>query len=126
MFSLRLPWIWWGIGFVLVLGVCVGSLLPAQLTPGIPLRDKVQHAAAYLLLMVWFAGMYRRRYHAVIAVLLVLLGLALDLAQSATVTRSFELADVAANTGGILAGLLLARFFLEGWCLRVERLVGLS
>jgi glycopeptide antibiotics resistance protein len=51
------------------------------------------------------------------------LGVALDLLQMLTETRSFELYDVLANGCGILAALVLALLFLGGWCQRVERLL---
>ena len=85
--------------------------------------DKLIHAGVYGSLMIWFAGLYRRQLHWVIAILLFLLGFGLDWLQSLTPYRSFEMADVAANTGGILAALILSRFVFEGWCLRVERLL---
>ena len=70
--------------------------------------------------MIWFSGLYRRERHWIVALLLLALGFGLDMAQSMSSTRSFEMADVAANAGGILLGLVLARFVFEGWCRRVE------
>lgn len=122
MQRLNYPWVWWALGWLLVAGVVVGSLLPGNLAPDLPVRDKLLHAGSYLLLMVWFSGLYNRERHLLIAALLLMLGLALDFAQSASPGRSFELADVAANASGILAGLLLARFALANWCQRVEQL----
>jgi hypothetical protein len=56
--------------------------------------------------------------------LLFSLGLGLDLLQATSTTRTFDPADVAANTGGILLALMLSVFILEGWCLRVEQWLG--
>ena len=120
MLPLRFPRVWMALGSILVLGVCVGSLLPGPLVEPIIENDKLVHAATYWLLMVWFAGMYARRYHWVIAVLLLVLGFGLDVAQSGTETRSFDMIDVAADTGGILLGLVSAWLVFEGWCRRVE------
>jgi len=40
--------------------------------------------------------------------------------------RSAEFADLVANCIGISAGIVLSLIFLGGWCLRVERLVGVD
>jgi VanZ family protein len=122
MLNLRFPWLWWSLGWVLVAGVIFGSLLPARMLESIPAPDKLQHAGSYFILMLWFAGLYPRERYALIALLLLVLGLALDLAQGFSTTRTFDMRDVAANAGGILVGLLLARLFFGRWCQRVEQL----
>lgn len=122
MLPLRYPWLWWSLGWLLVAGVIVGSLLPRVWMPDIASSDKVMHATSYLVLMVWFSGLYRRDRHFAIAVLLFVLGFLLDFSQSASPYRVFDWRDVAANAGGILLGLLLSRFVFEGWCRRVEQL----
>ena len=122
MLKLRFPWVWWTLGWLLVAGVAVGSLMPARLMPGLSPRDKLLHAGSYLILMLWFSGLYRRERHLLIAALLLALGFVLDVAQNASPGRVFDLRDVAANAGGILVGLLLSRLIFEGWCARVEQL----
>jgi VanZ family protein len=119
---LRYPWVWWTLGWLLVAGVTVGSLVPGSLVSGFSPSDKLLHAGSYLILMVWFSGLYRRERHIVIALLLLVFGFLLDLAQGASSSRVFDMRDVAANAGGILFGLLLARFVFAGWCQRVEQL----
>jgi VanZ family protein len=121
--DLRFPWIWWSLGWLLVAGVAVGSLMPARYIGNIAPSDKLLHVGSYFVLMLWFSGLYRRNRHIVIALLLLALGLALDFAQRASPGRAFDLRDVAANAGGILVGLLLSRLVFEGWCQRVERLL---
>jgi VanZ family protein len=110
---------------VLVIGVVVGSLLPApimrEITP--PISDKLMHFTAYFAMMVWFAGLYPRAKHLRVGGALLLLGIALDILQgTATQTRSFELLDIAADAVGIAVALALASWLLEGWCQRLERL----
>lgn len=122
MLPLRFPWLWWSLGWLLVAGVAVGSLVPGSLVAGFSPRDKLLHAGSYLVLMVWFSGLYRRERHIFIALLLLAFGFGLDVAQGATLSRVFDLRDVAANAGGILVGLLLSRFVFAGWCQRVEQL----
>jgi VanZ family protein len=106
---------------LLVAGVCAGSLLPGRSIPSINIGDKFLHAGSYFLLMVWFAGLYERRRHFVIAIVLAMLGLGLDLLQGTVSSRSFDLLDVAANTAGIAVGWAVSAFVLEGWCQRIER-----
>lgn len=126
---LRYPRLWLALGWLLVAGVILGSLLPGpviqEITPA--LNDKFMHFTAYFVLMVWFAGLYPHAKHARVGLALLALGAALDILQGvATRTRSFELLDIAADGVGILVALLLSVWFLEGWCLRVERLAARS
>lgn len=129
MLPLRYPRIWLTLGWLLVLGVIVGSLLPGpvirEITPAI--SDKLMHIGAYFALMLWFAGLYPRVRHPRVAAALLALGIALDVLQGvATRTRSFELLDIAADAVGLIAALALSAWLLEGWCLRVERLTARS
>jgi VanZ family protein len=124
LLPLRYPRFWLSFGWLLVLGVIAGSLMPApvvrEITP--PVSDKLMHFGSYFALMVWFAGLYRRGRHVLIAAQLLGLGVALDVLQgTATRTRSFEVLDIAADAAGILAALLLSLWLLEGWCLHLER-----
>jgi VanZ family protein len=121
MLPLRYPWLWLALGWALVAGVCIGSLMPGSSVPDLRLSDKLLHAGSYFLLMVWFAGLYPRVRHIWIALVLFALGLTLDVLQSGTATRSFDPRDVAANAAGILFALALSFWLLEGWCQRMER-----
>ncbi len=121
MLPLRYPMLWKLAGWLLLAGVVAGSLLPGHALPRMIAGDKLMHAASYFLLMVWFAGLYRRNRHPFIALGLMALGAGLDLLQGASSSRSFDPADIVANGAGILAGLALSYRLLEGWCLRMER-----
>lgn len=121
MLPLRFPRLWMVLGWLLVGGVCVGTLVPARMLAAITVNDKLQHAGSYCVLMLWFAGMFERRRHIPIAIILAVLGFALDLLQLTTATRDFDMRDVAANTGGVLIGLILSLWVLGGWCQRVEK-----
>jgi hypothetical protein len=124
---LRYPLVWLALGWALVLGVIIGSLVPGQVLRDVGFGDKVMHAGSYFLLMVWFAGLYARKAHPIIAVVLLCLGAGLDLLQGTTKTRSFDLYDIAANGLGIMAGLVLSLSLLAGWCQRLEqRLIALG
>jgi VanZ family protein len=120
--QLRYPWIWLLVGWVLVLAVCGGSVVPGDSLGEVGrINDKLLHAGSYFVLMVWFAGLYPRRLHGVIALVLLSLGVALELVQDTLASRYFDPLDVVANAAGVLLGLLLSVSVLEGWCQRVEQ-----
>jgi hypothetical protein len=122
LLPLRFPKWWAGLGWLLVLGVIVGSLLPGRALPDVSMvSDKVQHAAAYGFLMVWFAGLYPPRFYLWIAAVLLGLGIGLDLLQGLTETRSLEFFDILADFIGIVVGLALSASLLGGWCQRLEQ-----
>jgi len=85
------------------------SLSPSPPDPGFAYGDKLGHFAAYALLMFWFAYLYRGlQVRIAYALLWIAMGIGLEFAQGATSYRSYELADMAANTLGVLAGALAA------------------
>jgi VanZ family protein len=119
---LRYPRAWLAVGWLLLFGVCVGSLLPGDSLGEVGrINDKILHAGSYFLLMIWFAGLYPRRLHGVIAIVLLILGIALEFVQDTLASRYFDPRDIAANAAGVLLGLALSVSLLEGWCQRVER-----
>jgi len=118
---LRYPRLWTALAWSLTAAVVIGSLLPGPVVEVIPLRDKAQHALAYLVLMVSFAGFYRRGLYPAVAAALLVLGVSLDLLQRLTETRQFDLKDIAMNGVGVVAGLALSWWLLGGWCQRVEQ-----
>lgn len=121
MLPLRFPKLWSVLGWLLVTGVVVGSLVPGRAIQAVAVDDKLLHAGAYGLLMLWFSGLYRRGFYLGIGAALLGLGVALDLLQGLTRSRSFDWYDVAADLAGILVGCVLAFAFVGGWCERIER-----
>ncbi len=116
---------WWLIaGWILILSVIVLSVMPGAADLRMSLSDKTGHVLAYLVLTVWFAGVYRRSRYPWIAAGLIVLGGGLEMVQSQLLHRSAEFADLLANCTGIAVGILLSLVFLGGWCVHVERLVG--
>ncbi|MDA1118388.1 MAG: VanZ family protein [Proteobacteria bacterium] len=96
-------------GWAYAVAIVVLSLTPSPPDPGFDYGDKLGHLLAYGMLMFWFCVLYRYRYtRLAYGIGWVLLGIALEFAQGATGYRSFELADMAANTLGVLAGALAA------------------
>jgi VanZ family protein len=119
---LRFPKLWSALGWLLVIAVIVGSLIPGPaLERTVEINDTVVHAGAYFILMLWFAGFYRRAIYPFIAAVLLALGLSLDLLQILTETRSFDWYDIAMNCSGVIFGLLVSWLLLGGWCQRVEQ-----
>ena len=128
MLPLRFPWFWLMVGWLLVLGVSIGSLIPQsalELVGRFDIPDKLLHAGSYGALMMWFSGLYARRYYWILIVVLLLLGLVLEFVQRALGYRSFELMDIAANLSGIIVGTAAALAWLGGWCQRIEQQLGL-
>lgn len=125
MAALRFPRVWWTLGWLLVIAVCVASLVPGEALPLENYNDKVLHATTYCGLMLWFSGLFVRvRALLAVAAMVFLLGVLLDVAQGvATPYRTFDVFDIAANGGGILLGLVLARLVFAGWCERIERIL---
>jgi VanZ family protein len=121
LLSLRFPKLWSSLAWLMTASVVVGSLVPGSVVASFDIADKLQHAGAYLVLMVCFAGIYRRDLYPAIAVVLVALGVGLDALQLLTATRSFDWYDVAANCAGVTAGLVLSWALLGGWCQRLEQ-----
>jgi hypothetical protein len=123
LLPLRYPKIWSLLGWLLVVGVIVGSLLPGRALDTLPLslNDKMLHTSTYCVLTLWFTGLYRRSLYLVIGGVLLGLGVSLDLLQGLTRTRSLDWRDMVANATGIAAGLVLAFYVVGGWCQRVER-----
>jgi VanZ family protein len=118
MRPLRYSALWLAGGMLLVLGVLVGSL-----GPGVRIlmhSDKVVHLSSYLLLALWFGGVYRpSRYPFVIAGLLALGG-GIELIQGMLPYRTMDIFDMLANTIGVCTGMLLSWALLGRWCQWIE------
>ncbi len=99
---------WWlGLGWLFVVAVIYVSLTPSPPTLGVEGEDKLGHFSTYLLLTLWFAQLYERRAHLWWALAWLGLGVALEIVQGMTAYRSFEYADMLANSSGVLFGWLL-------------------
>jgi VanZ family protein len=92
-------------GWLYAAAIMFLSLTPKPLDPGFAYGDKLGHFAAYSLLMFWFCWLYRRRAtQLAYGAGWIGLGVALEFAQASTGYRSFEFADMAANSLGVLLG----------------------
>ena len=97
-----------------ILGVVVGSLLPAggpvmTQVARLHVSDKILHFSAYAVLSIIPALAFQRRRSVLLtAAALVVLGLALEFAQHIVPGRSTDMRDELANTAGVAAGILVA------------------
>lgn len=117
----------WRIGSLFLLtSVIIVMVMPAPaIAPdidfqSIPHADKWLHAAVFLVLALWFTGLYAKHSYWKVALGLLLFGGAIELVQRTLAYRTGDLADVLANLLGILAGLAIAVAGIGGWSLRVE------
>lgn len=104
----RRPGLWCALWALAIAVVIVGSLVPGPDLPHVPDGgDKVEHLLGYFILAACAVQLFARRASLIGAgVGLVVLGIALELAQGAfTTTRSMDPADALADTIGVLLGL---------------------
>jgi VanZ family protein len=121
MLSVRHPRLWLVIGWTLVVGCLYVSLMPVRSLPHTGVSDKIEHAGAYALLALWFAGLYPRSRYVIIGIGLFMMGVTIEWAQGAMhLGRQSDYRDVIANTIGIVAGLVLAALWLGGWAVRID------
>lgn len=105
----RLRRIWIVIGWIGVGVVVYFSLIPRPPELAIEQGDKIQHFLAYGSLMLWFGQvMTTPPSRRLSGLLLVILGVGLEVAQSFTGYRFYSYADMAANTTGVLIGWALS------------------
>jgi VanZ family protein len=118
---------WLSLAWLLVILITIGSLVPGVPQVATGVSDKFMHFAAYAGLAFLFMGALGRRRWAAVAIGLLALGGAIELAQAfLTETRAGEWLDMAANTAGIAAGIALAAIYPVNWCRQLELAAGLS
>jgi VanZ family protein len=122
--TFRRPRLWLALWGLLVAGVIVGSLLPGDELPAPPFAgfDKLEHAFGYGVLSAYGVMLFaRRRTQAWAAVGLVVLGMAIEIAQARwTSSRSGDPTDVLADLVGVLAGLSIASTALARGLQRID------
>jgi VanZ family protein len=125
--KLRLAWLWWAVGYVLIV-LTIYESLEAHPTP-IPgvTSDKFEHFMGYFLLTTWFCGCARRSKYWLVALGLLILGGGMEIGQGLmAIGREADWLDMLANSTGVLVGVGLALLGLGNWMQWVERLFRLQ
>jgi len=102
---------WIAGGWAILAGIVYLSLTPSPPSADFEASDKVGHLLAYAVLMAWFALLYPLK-KPLLAAAFIAVGVALEFAQGAVGYRSYEVADMVANSLGVAlgwGGALLAR-----------------
>ena len=116
--------VWLIFGWMLVGAVIFISLMPEPPDMGVQGGDKAGHFLAYGLLMLWFVQVYPMKRWWRLAVGFVALGVLLEVLQGLSGQRSFEYADMLANSVGVVLGWLLGNTYFGSFFTTLERWVG--
>ena len=120
--SFRYFQLWRLLGWVLIAAVVYFSLTssPPEILE-FAFADKLKHLLAYGVLLGWFVQLYpSRKWQLVWVVVFCLLGIVMEFAQGWGGERTFDIADMLANGGGILLAWWLSNKWLVGSLLRVD------
>jgi glycopeptide antibiotics resistance protein len=110
------------VGWLLIAAIVFGSLTSKGADIRFLFSDKVRHLSSYLILMVYFSGLYPRERHPMLALAFFLLGAMLEVLQGTlTTTRHMDVLDLTANTLGIVLGFVFARLGLAQWPRLIDR-----
>ncbi len=82
--------------------------------------DKWLHGVTFLVLSLWFTGLYPKESYWRVGIALLAFGLAIEACQRIVSYRTADWVDVGADAAGIVVGLLIAVAGVGGWCLRIE------
>ena len=113
---------WYFLGALLTLVVIVTSLVPNDDLPHVRVNDKVEHAVAYAGLALWFGGLVPPRRYAYLAVALLALGGAIEIAQGLMgLGREADWHDFYADAFGAALGISLCLAGLKHWASWLEK-----
>ena len=125
--SLKYRKVWLIIGWILILAVIYLTLTPKppHLMDEIRFGDKIGHFVSYALLMFWFCQLYiSRRHRLFLAGAFVLMGITLEYLQGLGGVRMYEVADMFANSTGVLIGALMIIFGSDRFLYFLEKKMG--
>lgn len=113
---------WLLIGYLMVTFVIYSSLSTADAVLEIKVSDKLMHVLGYFGLMGWFMQIYRsRRAGTLLAITFITMGIVLEFLQGLGGVRYFEVADMLANSLGVLIAWALSYTSLSSVLVWVER-----
>lgn len=118
--------LWLSLGWLLVAGVWYLSLTPTppEIDIGIDFFDKISHFTAYAGMMAWFMQLYQaRRARIFYAFGFIVMGISIEFLQGMGPARVFELADMLANSCGVIAAWLIVKGGLQQCFIQVEKLL---
>ena len=124
--SLRLHSLWLTLGVFLIIVVIWASLTSDPPSTGFKFAyaDKVSHLLAYAVLMGWFAQIFPARgTRQWLVIGFILMGVLLEYAQALTANRTYEVADMVANTLGVVLAWFLTRGAMGQLLFRFEQFV---
>lgn len=127
--DLKLRFLWLAIGYAMVILVFFLSLSsdPVKIDVELPYADKMSHASAYFVLMLWFSQIYHGRFQRnMIACLFILMGISIEYFQSFDPNRTAEFFDIVANVFGLALAFWLALGSSKNLLLRFERFISVS
>ncbi len=117
-FWLLMGFVWIGLDIFLSLMHNPPQILDVRMA------DKVEHFAAYALLMFWFCQIFWELPQQLkIAIALAALGVSMEIVQGMEGFRVFEYADMLANTIGVLIGWGLGKTVLKQSLCQFERVI---
>ncbi len=122
---LKFKRLWLAIGIALIVAIFLGSVMsiPSDIKLFL-LQDKLMHVLAYGCLMGWFAQIFRHDLTRLfLVVLFVGMGIFIELLQSFTSTRQFEVLDMIANTSGVVLAWALAYTWVGTLLTKFENLL---
>lgn len=125
---LRFKWLWLAIGFSLIAAIFVGSIssIPAGIKQFV-LQDKAVHVIAYGCLMGWFAQIYKHDLtRLILGIAFIAMGILIEILQSMTPTRQFELLDMVANSCGVILAWALAYTWFGSLLAKFENLISVK
>ncbi len=128
MLPLRYARRWQIASLVLLLVVLAAALMPAVWFWDDKVKgllwfesiDKWLHGVTFLVLSLWFTGLYTRSAYWRIGFGLLAFGLFIEVCQRMVSYRTADWIDVGADSAGIIAGLVIGAAGVGGWCLRAE------
>jgi VanZ family protein len=122
--ELRLARVWWALGWAMVVFITVSCLEPPRYVPNLHLWDKLEHALAFGGMTFWFGGLVRRGRYTVVALLMLLFGGGIEVAQGAMMLgRDEDIMDFVADSVGVSVALAALYLGLGAWARWIEQLV---